>query len=222
MQVEYKLKLGIDEFLLKCEAKDEIEFFEKMSFYSNLPRTAPNGATDLKLVHRTTKEGHNYYSLISEKEQQEYKFGQVKQTNGGGLYPRGWEPLHNAGNAQVSSAPIGGASYAPAVQTARPAASAPIGAPVGALIGQALAQAPVTMASPAQPQYSPLVTAPVAQPVQAAVPQYAPAQAALVTPPVAAQAPTINVAPSQPAVPPVNPQVQAMASDVLARFGIKQ
>lgn len=99
MQVEYKLKLGQDEFTLKADVKDEKDFFEQMSFYSNLPRTAPGGATDLKLVFRSTKKGHKYYSLISEIEQMEFKLGQNLEASGGGLFPKGWERAHSNENS---------------------------------------------------------------------------------------------------------------------------
>lgn len=136
MQVEYKLKIGSDEFTLKAEVKDEKEFFEEMSFYSNLPRTAPGGATDLKLVFRTTTEGHKYYSIISEKEKLEYKFGQNKEKKGNGLYPKGWETLF-------------GADQQPASQGANPLAG--LGAPQQQVPQQATPQAPTIGMVPQQP-----------------------------------------------------------------------
>jgi hypothetical protein len=122
MQVEYKLKLGNDEFTLKADVKDEKEFFEQMSFYSNLPRTAPNGATDLKLVFRTTKKGHKYYSLISEQEQMEFKLGQNLEANGGGLFPKGWAKAHGADDDGEQTY---AANPAPTIGQAIPAVGAP-------------------------------------------------------------------------------------------------
>lgn len=97
LQIEYRLKLGQDEFTIRAEVKDEKEFFETMAFYSSLPKVAPGGSNDLKLTFRTTTEGHKYYSLVSEIEKKEYKFGQAKENNGGGLFPKGWADLYQAG-----------------------------------------------------------------------------------------------------------------------------
>lgn len=94
LKVTYRLKLGQDEFDIQAEIKDEKEFIKTMSFYSGLPRTAPNGATDLKLVFRTTKKGHKYYSLVSESEKMEFKLGQNLEANGGGLFHKGWDVLY--------------------------------------------------------------------------------------------------------------------------------
>jgi hypothetical protein len=94
LQVEYKLKLGQDEFTLKAEVQDEVEFFEKMSFYSNLPKSTPNGSTDLKLAFRALKDGNKYYSIVCESEKLEFRFGLLKEKSGGGLFPKGWEPLY--------------------------------------------------------------------------------------------------------------------------------
>lgn len=101
MQVEYKLTIGQDEFRITGNVETEIEFFEKMSFYAGLPKTGPNGETDLKLTFRSTKEGYKYYSLVSEQAGQEFKFGQVKDA-GGELFPKGWEALYR-GSADASS-----------------------------------------------------------------------------------------------------------------------
>lgn len=124
LQVEYRLKLGQDEFVIKAEVKDEKDFFETMSFYSNLPKVAPAGATDLKLVFRTTTQGHKYYSIVSEKEKMEFKFGQNLENKGGGLFQKGWEPLYQ-GNQNQESAPQQQPQYAPPAQQYTPPASQP-------------------------------------------------------------------------------------------------
>lgn len=103
MQVEYKLKLGQDEFTIKAEVKDEIEFFERMAFYSNLPRTGPNGEDDLKLSYQTTKEGYNYYSLVSQKAGKQFKFGQRTDKAGGGLFPKGWSSLYGSDDSSEAA-----------------------------------------------------------------------------------------------------------------------
>lgn len=119
MKVTYRLKLGQDEFELNLDVKDEKELFEQLSFYSNLPKTAPGGATDLKIVFRTTTEGHKYYSLISESEKMEFKFGQNKENQGGGLFPKGWEPVYQK-DASSSSTVIGAPVQTAPIQNAKP------------------------------------------------------------------------------------------------------
>lgn len=171
MQVEYKLKLGQDEFTIKAEAKTQAEFFQKMSFFSSIPKVGPNGETDLKLLHRTPQ-GYNYYSLVSEKAGMEYKFGQSKE-NLGDLFGKGWEPLYTKDGASTNTGTT---------------AASPIGA---APIGQPIQQAAVNTAAPIGVAPTPTSTVPTA------------------------------AAPATP--PPTNPaQVQSVANDVLARFGIKQ
>jgi hypothetical protein len=189
LQVEYRLKLGQDEFVLKAEVKDEKEFFETMAFYSSLPRTAPGGSSDLKIGFRTTKEGHKYYSLVSEKEKMEFKLGQNKEAQGGGLFPKGWEPLYQGEKEQSapqqqyqSQAPLIGQFPGLVNPTTGPTAAAPIQAPVAA---------PAFAAPIPQPMAAPI------QPTPAAVPAPMPVQAA-------------------------NPQVTAVANNVLARFGINK
>lgn len=121
-QIEYRIKIGQDEFTLKVEAANELEFFEKLSFYSNLPKTGPNGETDLKLSFKLTKENYKYYSLVSEQAGQEYRFGLVNDKNGG-LFPKGWHPLYSAG--QEAQGPVAGAQ--PVVSA--PIVAAPVSAP---------------------------------------------------------------------------------------------
>lgn len=127
MKITSRIKLGQDEFELTMDVADEREFFQQMSFYSSLPRTAPNGADDLKVRFRTTKDGDTYYSLVSELEKMEFKLGQQKKD--GRLFPKGWEPLYQGadggeeqGQSQQAAAPR--ASSMPKTTTAAPAASA--------------------------------------------------------------------------------------------------
>lgn len=193
--VEYRLKLGQDEFVIRGEYKNEKEFFNKMAFFSSLPKTAPGGATDLKLVVRETKKG-TYYSLISEQEKLEFQLGQHKE--GDTLYAKGWVPLYQADNeegAQQSAAPI-----AAPIQT--PKAAAPVQAPIAASVTQQFV-APAAVQAPAPVQAAP---APVQMPAPVA-PQ-----------PVAAP---VQAAPA-PAAPPANPATAAIANNVLARFGINK
>lgn len=92
MQVEYRLKLGSDEVVLRFDAQSEKEVFERLSFFSNIPKTGPNNEQDLKLSFKKTREGDTYYSVISESAGMEYKYGQKKAD--GLLFPKGWEKLY--------------------------------------------------------------------------------------------------------------------------------
>lgn len=198
LNVEYRLKLGQDEFIIKGDYKNEKEFFNKMSFFSSLPKTAPGGATDLKLVVRETKKG-TYYSVISEQEKLEFQLGQHKE--GDTLYAKGWVPLYQGndadydGGGQQAAAPVGAPVAAP--KAAAPRVAAPIVAPV---------------AAPVAPQV------PVPQTVQAPTPVAAPTPIA-VPQPVAAP---VQAAPAAAAPAAANPQVTAVANNVLARFGINK
>lgn len=198
LNVEYRLKLGQDEFIIKGEYKNEKEFFNKMSFFSSLPKTAPGGATDLKLVVRETKKG-TYYSLISEQEKLEFQLGQHKE--GDTLYAKGWVPLYQGDaddNASSAAAPI-----AAPIQTPKAAAPVQAQAPIAAPVTQQFV-APAAVQAPAPVQAAP---APVQMPAPVAAPQ-----------PVAAP---VQAAPA-PAAPPANPQTAAIANNVLARFGINK
>lgn len=179
MQIEYRLKMGQDEFVIKVEAKNEKEFFQKMSFFSSLPKTAPGGSADLKLVVRDTKKG-KYYSLVSEKEKLEFQLGQHKE--GDTLYAKDWVPLFQGDNedSQQAAAPaFGQQAQTQVAQQQAPAAQAP--AP---MFGAGQMPVPQSVAAPAQQQ-----AAPVAAP---AAPVTAPAAAApAVNPAVAATA--VNV-----------------------------
>lgn len=127
MKITSRIKLGQDEFELSMDVADEREFFQQMSFYSSLPRTAPNGADDLKVRFRTTKDGDTYYSLVSETEKMEFKLGQQKKDDR--LFPKGWEPLYQGadsedGQGQAQATPASVAKSMPKVNTATPAATA--------------------------------------------------------------------------------------------------
>lgn len=212
LQVEYKVKLGQDEFTIRAEVQDEKDFFQKMSFYSNLPKFGPNGENDLKITHRTTTQGYNYYSLVSESAKQEFKFGQVNEKDGG-LYPKGWEPLFQKEEQQASQN-TGFATSAPQAQrtvAANPALAAPY--------NQQQAPAPTTQVAAPYNAGFPGMVNPTTGPTAGGTAHtqvYAPVAA----PTQVAPTPGV-VTPSQTGVAPqVNPQVQAAANNVLQRFGI--
>jgi hypothetical protein len=189
LNIEYRLKLGQDEFVIRGEYKTEKEFFNQMSFFSSLPKAAPGGSTDLKLVVRETKKG-KYYSIVSEKEKLEFQLGQHKE--GDTLYAKDWVPLYQADADLQSEAPVIRApAQQPKTQQAAPVIGQAPAVPnpnfpglINPVVGpSAMSQAPTPMAAP--------VSAPTPQP-PAAQPQVA------------------------------NPQVQAVANNVLARFGINK
>lgn len=91
MQFEFKLKIGKTEFVFKEDAATPKEFFEKASFYTELPTVGPNGEDDLELSFRTTQKGYTYYSIVSKSAGKEYAFGQSADNEG--LFPKGWKDL---------------------------------------------------------------------------------------------------------------------------------
>lgn len=158
MQVQFKLKIGQNEFILTESVENHSEFFQKLHFYSTLPQVGPNGEDDLVLTFRVAQGQYEYYSIVSKKAGQEYKFGQSKK-NDGTLFGKGWEPLYQSNGAngeegeeqqniapgqsvglgapaaqpataQKAAAPKSSGLGAPAAKTPTPAASAPASGPV--------------------------------------------------------------------------------------------
>ena len=163
MQVEYRLKLGLDEFVLKTEVRDEKEFFEKMAFYASLPRVAPGGSDDLKIRFRTTTKGYKYYSLVSEKEKMEYKFGQENSADGG-LFPKGWDKLfegsENSEDTQESKPQQAAPAFGSSQVSTKASQAAPQFGTVANMAPAAQAQpAATTQATPAPVATNPAVAA---------------------------------------------------------------
>jgi hypothetical protein len=99
------MTVGTDEFNITIEAANEKEVFEKLSFFANMPKTGPNGETDLKLRFKQVDD-YTYYSLVSEQAGQEFRFGISKKDKS--LFPKGWEPLYGAttsSNDKVNATP---------------------------------------------------------------------------------------------------------------------
>ena len=194
MQFQFKINIGGTEITVVETAESKTDFVKKISFFSSLPTEGPNGEKDLVFRHRTTKEGYNYYSIVSEKADQEFKFGQSQQEPGE-LYGKGWEPLyHPDENAQAGNggAPI---QTGAVVQQTAPVQQAPV--------TQQVVQTPVQ-----QPVQQQVVQTPVQQPVQQTT--QAPVQQQVVQ------------QPAQQVNPQVQNQNQQVANNVLAQFGIKQ
>lgn len=106
-QVEHKVTIGQDEFLVKVNADSQTDLIQKLSFFTNLPKVGPNGETDLRLNYRNVK-GYEFYSLVSDIAGKEFKLGQYKE-NAGALFPKGWSDVYvsedqGAGQGQDVSA----------------------------------------------------------------------------------------------------------------------
>lgn len=91
MRFTFTVKIGETEFEISDDAANPAEMFQKVAFWQSLPTEGPNGETDLKLSYRTPQ-GYEYYSIISEQADQEFKLGQ-KMGEEGQLFPKRWEPL---------------------------------------------------------------------------------------------------------------------------------
>lgn len=174
LKVTYKLKLGQDEFELTAEVKDEKDFFETLSFYSSLPKTAPGGSDDLKISFRTTKKGHKYYSLVSEKEKKEFKFGQNLDTNGGGLFPKSWSDLFGQDDDETQESTVqvptfGKAQPGQLIPTAAKAAPAFNPSAAGFTAPQTTKAAAPVLTVPVTKVAVPEAAAPAANPSVAAV-----------------------------------------------------
>lgn len=168
MKVQFELSIGENKFILSEDVDTHADFFKKLNFYSSLPKVGPNGETDLTLRFRKakTKQGKDceYYSIVSQKAKQEYKFGQ-SQGVVGGLFPKGWEPLFNSGAEENGEEEQEQTSIAPGTSVglgvpASAAAAAPQQAPTAAKPASgfgvpsttaAKAPAPATQTSAAPP-----------------------------------------------------------------------
>lgn len=93
MQFKFKFIVGETAIEIADEASTVQEFFEKVSFWQELPTQGPNGETDLAFHYRKTpNEGYEYYSLVSKKAGMEFRFGQPKKEPGV-LFPKGWSKI---------------------------------------------------------------------------------------------------------------------------------
>lgn len=92
MQIEIEFTVGDKRLKITEEVEGHADFFTKMEFWDSIPRTGPNGETELKFVHRTPK-GFDYYEVICEKAKMRFQFGQSKEEKGR-LFPKGWTPMH--------------------------------------------------------------------------------------------------------------------------------
>lgn len=160
MQVQFKLTIGENEFTLVENVESHSDFFKKLHFYSTLPKVGPNGETDLVLTYRVAQKQYEYYSIVSQKAQMEFKFGQSKDAKGT-LFAKGWEPLfksegseegaEDSGASVGGSVGLGGPAAAAAAQTAAPqAASVGLGLTTAKMPTPAPAPAAAPAAAPPQ------------------------------------------------------------------------
>lgn len=150
MEIEYRLKLGNNEFTLRFNAEDEKEVFQKLSFFSTMPKVGPNGEEDLRLSFQKNKEGNEFYSIVSEQAGMEYKYGQRKSDKG--LFPKGWEPSFKGsqnGEEQASAPVIGSAPVAAKTLPKPTPVKAPQKAAVPAVVSAPVKAAPVQEEAPA-------------------------------------------------------------------------
>lgn len=90
-------------------AESHQDFIKALSFFTTLPKEGPNGEKDLEFQYRLTKEGYDYYSLVSQEAGMEFQLGQ-SQKEKGVLFPKEWTPLHDSLKAKTSSVKGLGAS----------------------------------------------------------------------------------------------------------------
>lgn len=161
MQVQFEVTLGQNKFIITDQVESQIEFFEKLAFFSELPKVGPNGEDDLVLRVRHTKEGYKYLTVYSPSAKMELDIGQSKQRPGE-CFVKDWKPEYNAEGGEAtpnqligqSSSNIQPAPSTPQIQ--RPAAqqaAPPVQQQTAPVVNPAVpAQAAPQAAAPVQPQ----------------------------------------------------------------------
>lgn len=161
MQFSFEIVVGKTKFTITENAENHKDFIKKASFFTALPTQGPNGEDDLKLVHRVTTQGHEYFSIVSETAKKEFKLGQAKDMVT--LYPKGWDDLFVGQNEQA--APV--QQQTQVQQTvAAPVQQAPAPTPQAA----APAPTPVQQAAPVQQAPAPTLPKVNTPPAQQAAP----------------------------------------------------
>src|SRR5712675_2205660 len=116
MKVQFELTIGLNKFTLIEDVDSHTDFFKKMAFYSALPKTGPNGETDLVIQHRVAQKQYDYYSIVCKSADMEYKFGQPKEAQGV-LFPKGWEKIYHGDQADGEAQQVQGSMTAPQAAT---------------------------------------------------------------------------------------------------------
>lgn len=93
MKIRFTKKVGSMEFEIEQEATTQAGIFDVVEFWSSLPTTAPNGATDLRFAHRVAQD-FDFFEIVSDQEKKRFCFGQRKgDAHKGELFPKGWEDV---------------------------------------------------------------------------------------------------------------------------------
>lgn len=93
MKIRFTKKVGSMEFEIEQEATTQAGIFDVVEFWSSLPTTAPNGATDLRFAHRVAQD-FDFFEIVSDLERKRFCFGQRKgDAHKGELFPKGWEDV---------------------------------------------------------------------------------------------------------------------------------
>ncbi len=99
MKVLLKKKVGDLELEIEAEGRDEKDIFPQLEFWTSLPSAHPGGATDFQFRARPaqTRDGKKvkYYEITCPSADQRFCFGQATDEAGGGLFPKGWEPIYH-------------------------------------------------------------------------------------------------------------------------------
>lgn len=109
MRVVINKKIGIIQYQFHVEVQDELEFFQKASFYANIPTKCGNcQCEDVHPDVRGTKKG-DYYQIKCTQCHYEFKYGQYKA---GGLFNKNepWSPPYqpDGGGSQSNGPPAKG------------------------------------------------------------------------------------------------------------------
>lgn len=158
MNFTFKITVGTTEIEITESADTHQDFIKRLSFFSSIPTKGPNGETDLRFVHRKTSQGHEYYSLISDIANQEYKFGQSQQEEGT-MYGKGWEEKYITDDAP-QAAPVAQTAIVQPVAPVQPVQPVAPTQPVAVVQPVAPVQpVPVNVAPATQPQAQPVLPA---------------------------------------------------------------
>ena len=97
MKFKFQFQVGQTNIEIEDEASTQREFFDRLSFWTSLPKTGPNGEDDLRFVSRTTSKGHVYYSIASPAAGKEMAMG-IHNDTSGRLFPKDWQPINYGRN----------------------------------------------------------------------------------------------------------------------------
>lgn len=103
MKVLLKKRVGDLELEIEAEGKDEKDIWPQLEFWSSLPTEHPTGAKDFQIRARPAKtsagKSVKYYEITCPSADQRFCFGQATDDAGGGLFPKGWEPIYHGNDS---------------------------------------------------------------------------------------------------------------------------